>query len=254
MKFTEMRRASWDTETTGVSVHEDRIVTAAFIVRTPGRDDVVLKWLINPGVPIPPETTKVHGIDDAKAQAEGVEPAVALDQLASHIVSALSFGMPLIAYNQSFDWSILHYELLRHGLPTVYERLGAEPVTLIDPVVLDKQMDRYVKGKNQRRLNPTCERYGITLENWHEAEADAMAALLIAEAQFERFARLRQALERGPVSLFADQQRWHAAHQGSLAAYFSGRGEHAEAASVRTEWPLIPAAAGEPEPEAVTAP
>lgn len=245
MKFTELRRASWDTETTGTNVHEDRIVTAAFLVRTPGREDVAFEWLINPGVPIPPETTEVHGIDDAKAQAEGVEPAAALDEIARHLVSALSLGMPLVAYNQSFDWSILHYELLRHGLPTVYERLGSEPVTLVDPVVLDKQMDRYVKGKHQRRLEPTCGRYGITLENWHEAKADALAALLVAEAQFERYPQLAM---YGPEQLFGKQRAWRADHQAGLERWFRTKATPEDGGDpnkvIERDWPLIPAPRG----------
>lgn len=245
MKFTEIPRATWDTETTGVNVAEDRIVTAAFTVRTPGRGDRPFTWLINPGVPIPPETTRVHGIDDAKAQAEGAEPKVALDQIAGHLALALSRGMPLVAFNHSFDWSILHYELRRYGLPTVEERIGGDPMTLIDPAVIDKQMDRYVKGKNQRRLKPTCGRYDVELTDWHEAQADALAALLIAEAQFDgRYARLTRVWEQGPAALYGAQQQWRADQQASLRAYFQGGGDHDAARSVRPEWPLIPAAAG----------
>jgi DNA polymerase III subunit epsilon len=249
MKFTEIPRASWDTETTGTNVHEDRIVTAAFIARAPGREDRVFSWLINPGVPIPPETTEVHGIDDAKAQAKGVEPKGALNEIAEHLTAALVRRMPLVAFNQSFDWSILHYELLRHGLPTVEERLGGKAVTLVDPVVLDKQMDRYVKGSHQRRLKPTCERYGITLENWHEAEADALAALLIADAQFERYPQLNM---YGPDQLFAKQQAWRAEHQAGLEKWFRTKATPEQGGDpkkvIAREWPLLP-----PQAEAVTA-
>jgi DNA polymerase-3 subunit epsilon len=255
MTFTDLWRATWDTETTGTDVHQDRIVTAAFIVRAPGRDDRVFTWLINPGVPIPPETTKVHGIDDAKAQAEGVEPKGVLDEIAGHLALALSRGMPLVAFNQSFDWSILHYELLRHGLPTVEERLGAPAVTLIDPIVIDKQYDRYVKGKHQRKLRPTAERYEVKLDNWHEATADALAALGIAEAQFAKWPQLDG---WGPVALFKAQQRWRAQQQASLEDWFRTKATPEEGGDpdkvIAREWPLLPAPAGEPDTEAVSTP
>ena len=251
MKFSEIRRAGWDTETTGINVHQDRIVTAALIVRTPDQQDRVFNWLINPGVPIPPETTKVHHIDDAKAQAEGTDPAATLDQIAGHLAHALSQRLPLVAFNTSFDWSILHYELLRYGLPTVEERIGGQALTLIDPLVIDKQMDRYVKGAGMRKLEPTAERYGVEVKDWHEATADATAALAIAERQFDRFARLTQVWDRGPAALFEAQQAWRKAHQDSLRGYFAGRGEHDKAASVRSEWPLLPVASPEPEGAAV---
>lgn len=245
MKFTEVPRASWDTETTGTSVHNDRIVTAALVVRTPGREDRTFSWLINPGVPIPPETTEVHGIDDAKAQAEGAEPKEALNEIASYLALALSRGMPLVAFNQAFDWSILHYELLRYGLPTVEDRIARPAVTLVDPVVLDKQMDRYVKGSHQRRLKPTCERYGVTLEDWHTAEADALAALMIADAQFERYPQLNM---YGPEQLYVKQQAWRAEHQAGLENWFRTKATPEQGGDptkvIEREWPLIPAPRG----------
>ena len=49
MKFADIRKIAFDTETTGPNPNEDRIVTAALIVRGGGRDDNVMSWLINPG-------------------------------------------------------------------------------------------------------------------------------------------------------------------------------------------------------------
>ncbi|MDX2709985.1 exonuclease domain-containing protein [Streptomyces sp. PA03-6a] len=240
--FLTAWRAAWDTETTGTSVFEDRIVTAAFIVRAPGRDDRVFSWLINTGVPIPAEAAEVHGIDDAKAQADGVEPRAALDELAGHITTAVAHGMPLVAFNHSFDWSILHYELLRHGLPTIGERLGKDPVTLVDPIVIDKQMDRYVKGTGARKLKPTCERYGVELTDWHTAEADALAALLIAEAQFAKYPRLNTL---SPGALFASQAKWRAEQQASLQKWFRTKATPEQGGDpnkvIAGEWPLLPA-------------
>jgi DNA polymerase-3 subunit epsilon len=240
--FATARKAAWDTETTGVNVFEDRIVTAAFIVRTPGQPDRPFTWIINPGVPIPPETTDVHGIDDAKAQAEGADPKPALDEIAGHLTTALSRGMPLVAFNQSFDWSILHYELLRHGLPTIAERLGREPVTLVDPIVIDKQFDKYVKGSGARKLQPTCDRYGVTIENWHEAQADATAALGLAEAQFEKYPRLNA---MSPGALFASQAKWRAEQQAGLQTWFRTKATPEQGGDpnkvIAGEWPLLSA-------------
>ncbi|NUQ88686.1 MAG: 3'-5' exonuclease, partial [Glycomyces artemisiae] len=49
----------FDTETTGVSVEQDRIVQAALVTGTGSTT-----WLIDPGVTIPPGATRVHGITD----------------------------------------------------------------------------------------------------------------------------------------------------------------------------------------------
>jgi len=241
--FADVCKAAWDTETTGPNPLEDRIVTAAFIVRTPGAEDRIFTWLINPGVPIPKDASDIHGVDDAKAQADGADPKTALDEIASYLAHAIGQGMPVIAFNHSFDWSILHYDLLRNGLPTMAERVGSGPLPLIDPHVIDKEFFKYVRGQGNRKLKPTAERYNVALNDWHTAEADALAALLIAE---EQFARYRQHLGfMGPEQLFAAQQRWRAVQQASLQDWFRKKATPEQGGDpnkvIDGSWPLIPA-------------
>lgn len=246
MKFADTRRAGWDTETTGPDPTTARIVTAALTVRGGGRDDLTMSWVINPGIPVPDEAAAVHGYTTDRVQAEGQDPAKALDEIAESLTGAIAWGMPLVAFNTSFDWTVLHYDLIRHGLPTVAERAGDAVLPLIDPHVIDKQVQQRVRGKGMRKLAPTCERYGVALEDWHTAEADALAALLIAEAQLDgRYARLTEVWDRGPAAMFDAQQRWRAAQQDSLAGWFAGQGDHGIAAEIRREWPLLPAAEAE---------
>ncbi|MFJ6061648.1 exonuclease domain-containing protein [Streptomyces tendae] len=240
--FANVRRLAWDTETTGPNPLEDRIVTAAIVVRGGGREDRVFSWLINPGIPIPAEATEVHKVTDAMVQADGQDPKTALDEIATNLVRAIEWGMPVVAFNQSFDWSILHHDLVRNGLPTVEERVGLAPLPLIDPHVIDKQVDKYVKGSGMRKLQPTCERYGVQLEDWHTAEADALAALLIAEAQFDRHPRLN---DMGPAQLFAAQKSWRAEQQAGLQKWFRTRATAEQGGDpnkvIDGSWPLIPA-------------
>ncbi|MFC8515536.1 exonuclease domain-containing protein [Streptomyces sp. NPDC057257] len=242
MKFADVRKAAWDTETTGPNPLEDRIVTAAFIVRGGGREDRNFSWLINPGIPIPTEASEVHGITDAMVQADGQDPKTALDEIATNLVRAIQWGMPVIAFNQSFDWSILHYDLLRNGLPTMAERLpDLRALPLVDPHVIDKQADKYVKGTGMRKLKPTAERYGVELTDWHTAEADALAALLIAEAQFDRYPHLN---DMGPAQLFAAQKAWRAEQQAGLQKWFRTKATPEQggdpAKVIDGSWPLIP--------------
>lgn len=231
MRYLDGRRCGWDTETTSTDPAEARIVTAAIVAHGGGRPERVQSWLINPGVPIPPETTAIHGIDDARAAADGQDPAGALEDIASTLATCLSYGMPVVAFNTAYDWSVLHYELVRHGMPTMADRLGAEPLTLIDPHVIDREMDRYRKGP--RKLKTVCEVYGIELTDWHTAEADARAALLIADVEFERYPRLRQS---SPAALFAAQRVWRAEQATSLQAYLRRTDP---TAVVEGAWPLI---------------
>lgn len=246
MKFADTRRAGWDTETTSPDPTTARIVTAAIIVRGGNRPDTSMSWVINPGVPIPAEAAEIHGYDDARVQAEGHDPETALDEIATRLTAAIGWGMPLVAFNHSFDWSVLHYDLLRHGLPTVEDRVGYQgPLPLIDPHVIDKQMDRYVKGSGMRKLQPTAERYGIEITDWHTADADADAALRIAEAQFAKYPQLDQ---WSPDALFFAQQRWRAEQQAGLQTWFRTKATQEQGGDpnkvIDGNWPLIPAPSG----------
>jgi DNA polymerase III subunit epsilon len=238
VKLTDFRRLAWDTETTGVQVHEARIVTAAIVVRGGGRDDRTFSYLINPGVSIPAAASAVHGITDERAQSEGADPKAALEEIAGHLTAALQYGMPVVAFNQSFDWSVLHYELTRHGLPSMADRLGRDPITLLDPHVIDKQVTPRLRGKGLRKLKPTCERYGVALTDWHTAEADALAALLLTDAQFDYHPQLA---DMGPQQLYAAQQAWRAEQQAGLQSFLRRSEPEAYCAP---EWPLIPAQRG----------
>lgn len=233
MKYLDSRRIGWDTETTSTDPTEAGILTAALVGRGGASPDRTQTWLINPGVPIPPETTAIHGIDDAKAQAEGQDPKPALEELAETMARTLRYGMPLVAFNTAYDWSVLHYELERHGLPTMADRLDGPPHTLLDPLVLDKHADKYRKGS--RKLQAVAAHYDVHLENWHEAKADAIAALGIADALYERNPRLDG---YDPQRLFLAQQAWREEQQAGLQAHFRKTDPTAYCAP---EWPLVPA-------------
>lgn len=216
MKLSEIRRAGFDTETTSADPLTARIVTAAIVVTGGGKPDWSQSWLINPGVPSEPGAIEAHGISDERAATEGADPKVALDEIADKVVAALTFGMPLVAFNASFDWTVLDCDLTRNGLLSLSERLsGWEPVSLLDPFVIDKAVDRYRRGK--RKLGNVCEHYGVTLTDWHTADADAWAALRVMDAIADRYPDLG---EMGAAALFGQQQAWARQQAASLQDYF----------------------------------
>ena len=146
MRWTEGPLLGFDTETTGVDVDHDRIVTAA-LVRRDASGTRIRTWLIDPGVEIPAAASAIHGITTAHARAHGAPPAVALAEIAATVATALAAGTPVVAFNAAYDLSILDAELVRHGLATVPERLGRATSPVIDPLVLDRHEDRYRRGK-----------------------------------------------------------------------------------------------------------
>ena len=99
----QLPRAAFDVETTGRDPMSARIVTASVVVVN-GRQEIIhhLEWLVDPGVPIPEEATAVHGVSTQRAQSEGVDAAIAVAEISSHLRDLFQ-TMPVVAFNASFD-------------------------------------------------------------------------------------------------------------------------------------------------------
>lgn len=86
MSLLDRGFVSFDTETTGVNVESDRIVTASIVeVRKTGLVST-REWLINPGVPIPEEASKIHGVTTHDAVTRGADASESVLQIASALV------------------------------------------------------------------------------------------------------------------------------------------------------------------------
>ncbi|RXR27394.1 DNA polymerase III subunit epsilon [Oerskovia turbata] len=231
MSWTTGPLLGFDTETTGVDVTNDRIVTAALVRRVPGRSTEVRTWLVDPGVPIPAEAAAIHGISTEHAVTHGVAPGPALEEIASLIAADLAIGVPVVAFNAAFDLSLLDAELARHALPTLGERLGGEVTPVIDPLVLDRSLDRFRKGK--RKLGDLCAHYGVTDGgNLHTADVDVLATLDVLEAMTRVFPELA---EQDLGSLHRHQITAHRAWAENFNTWRAGQGYVGAGAS--TAWP-----------------
>lgn len=178
----------FDTETTGVDVERDRIVTAALVRRDRGHTRARI-WLIDPGVEIPEAATAIHGISTARARTEGADPALALSQIADELARAQLDGVPVVAFNAAFDLAILDHELARHGLPSLAERIGHPCTPVIDPLVLDRALDPDRAGT--RRLADLCAHYAVgDRDGLHTAEVDVVATLDVLAGIAARFPQI----------------------------------------------------------------
>ncbi|OPC83445.1 DNA polymerase III subunit epsilon [Embleya scabrispora] len=219
--------AAFDVETSGVDPLTDFIVTAALVDSTGTRRS----WLIDPGErEIPAEATAIHGIDTARARAEGRQPALCLAEIGEAMAEYLAADTPIAIYNAPFDLTILQAELHRHNLPQL-------PYTapIIDPLVIDKQLDRYRKGK--RTLAATSAFYEVVLTDAHTADGDALACLLLAQDLGARFPELAADSLR---TLHEKQVQWYAEQAASLQSYFDRRNPDGGGAVVDPNWPVIP--------------
>lgn len=170
---------AFDTETTGVSPTNDRLVTAATVVRLGGLNafdpDQAQTWLADPGVEIPQAASEVHGITTDRARKMGTPIAGVLEEVNQVLAAHLGAGYPVVIFNAGFDLRLLESESQRHGVATLTDRLGRTPSPIIDPLVLDRAVDRYRKGR--RTLGSLCELFDITVQNAHDAAADGTMTL-----------------------------------------------------------------------------
>ena len=226
--------AAFDTETTGVDVETDRIVSAAVVVQdTPGARPRVVRWLVNPGVPVPEAATAVHGLTEEHLQRNGRWPAPVVHEIAQVLAEQATAGLPVVVMNAPFDLTLLDRELRRHRASSLDAWFGPAPLRVLDPRVLDKHLDRYRKGR--RTLTDLCGHYGVTLDGAHDAAADALAALEVVRALGRRFAARLERLS--PAELHVLQVGWHAAQARGLQAWFARSGADEV---VDTAWPVRP--------------
>lgn len=232
MTWTTRPLCGFDLETTGVDPEVDRIVTAA-VVLYDGRPARISTWVADPGVEIPAGAAAVHGYTTQAARSAGRPAAEVVAEVTEALVDASESGLPIVAMNAAFDLTMIDREAERYGVKSVF---GAAVPLVLDPKVLDKHVDRYRRG--QRRLGDLCHRYAVVHGGAHNAAADAVAACAVTVAIGEEYPWLATM----PLEDLHEQQvRWAAHQQGGLRDYFASTpGKTHLAASVRTDWPLIP--------------
>lgn len=161
----------FDLETTGIEVSKDRIVEISIFKVFPNGTTESKTWLVNPTIPIPPQTTAVHGITDEKVANEPT-----FKELASQIHNMIK-DSDLGGYNSDrFDIPLLAEELLRAEVDfDMKNRVSVDVQTIFHK-------------KEERTLSAALKFYcGVNLENAHSAEADTMATYEILKAQLDRY-------------------------------------------------------------------
>jgi DNA polymerase-3 subunit epsilon len=222
----------FDTETTGVDVEQDRIITAFIGLYDVASDRFAEEhaWIVDPGVEVPEAATAVHGYSTADVQFAGADPRASVFEMSQRLDIYDRRGIPLVAFNAAFDFTILDREYRRHypgGRPF-------EPRTVLDPWILDRARDKWRKGK--RTLTATCPVYGVPVEeNAHDAAADCLMA-----------ARLTVKMLQQPEYRSLTPQQIHvktiptAARLNREFAQYLAKRDPEAARKVRTEWPVIP--------------
>ncbi|WP_327288227.1 exonuclease domain-containing protein [Streptomyces sp. NBC_01198] len=234
MAWHEDLLVGFDLETTGTDPRQARIVTAAVTEVKDGQPVRHRAWLADPGVPIPAETTAIHGVSTARAAAEGRPAPEVVAEVADAVRGYWAARVPVVVYNAPFDLTLLDAELRRYALPALVAP-GGRPGPVVDPLVIDRALDKYRRGK--RTLEAACAVYGVVLDGAHDAGADALAAVRVARALAARFP---EAGEADLWDLHTAQGGWYAAWAEDFSAWLRRRDK--AAAPITPDWPLRRAA------------
>lgn len=161
----------FDLEATGISIANDRIVEIAMIKLMPNGETLRKVHKVNPTIPIPPESTAIHGISD-----EDVKDKPTFKEIAKECAKFLE-GADLSGFNiLKFDVPMLVEEFLRADVEFDYRRKK----------IIDAQ--RIFHFMEKRTLAAAYKFYvNKEIENAHSAEADTEATIEVLKAQVEKY-------------------------------------------------------------------
>jgi DNA polymerase-3 subunit epsilon len=212
------RLGVFDLETTGLDVTQSRIVTAFVgVLDSSGELIESRAWIADPGVEIPEAAANVHGFTTERARTEGRPAAEVVAEIVERLRELFAEGTPVVAYNASYDFSLLHHDAIRNGVAPL-----DTPKPIVDPLLIDKKVDTYRKGS--RTLQAACDLYGIDLGAAHDSEADSVGAGRVFKALQVKFASAPE-MQLSPYELHEAQIVWAKAQAESFAKWLATKGE-----------------------------
>lgn len=201
--------AFFDLEATGTTIGVDRIVEISILKAHPDGTEEIKTLRLNPEMPIPLETSLIHGIYD-----ETIKDAPTFKQVAKEFADFLE-DCDLGGYNSNkFDIPLLLEEFLRAGVD-----FDLANRRFVDVQNIFHQME-------QRTLKAAYQFYcGKKIENAHSAEADIKATYEVLLAQLERYKDKEWEDKKGNITkpVVNDVDALHAFTNLSRPVDFAGR-------------------------------
>ncbi|GAB3892205.1 3'-5' exonuclease [Spirosoma agri] len=178
--------AFFDLETTGINVAKDRIIDICIIKALPNGDVVTKNQRVNPGMPIPLESSMIHGIYD-----DDVKDAPPFKSVARTLAQFMD-GCDLAGFNSNrFDVPVLVEEFLRANVE--FEMKNRR--------MIDAQ--RIFHLMEPRNLSAAYRFYcDKELVGAHGAEADTIASLEVLNAQVQRYMGMVAKADSGQEVVF----------------------------------------------------
>jgi DNA polymerase-3 subunit epsilon len=170
----------FDLETTGTNVAKDRIVEISILKVYPNGNKESRTWLVNPEMPISPESEAIHGISNEKVANEPT-----FKQLSKEIYKMIR-DSDLAGFNSDrFDIPLLVEEMLRADID-----FDMKNMVSVDVQTIFHKMEK-------RTLEAAYKFYcDKNLDDAHSAEADTMATYEVLLAQLKRYPELENNVKK----------------------------------------------------------
>lgn len=161
----------FDLETTGTNINLDRIVEICYLKVYPNGNEESKTYRINPEIPIPAESSAIHGIYD-----EDIVDCPTFKEVAKNIARDIE-GADLAGFNSNrFDIPVLAEEFLRAGVD-----IDMSKRKFVDVQVIFHKLEQRTLSAAYKFYCEKC------LEDAHSAEADTRATYEVLKAQLERY-------------------------------------------------------------------
>ena len=170
----------FDLETTGMNIASDRIVEISFLKVFPDQREEARTYRVNPGIPIPPEITAIHGINN-----DDVKDAPTFNEIAKTLANCFE-GCDFAGYNSNkFDLPLLAEEFIRANVDFDLKKRK----------FIDVQVIFY--KKEQRTLSAAYQFYcNKELTNAHSAASDTLATYEVLQAQLDMYDDLNNNVDK----------------------------------------------------------
>ena len=177
LESVRKRFVAIDVETTGLDPRRDTIVSLAAIPFIDGAPAPGYVTLVDPGRPIPPESTAIHGLTDGMVR--GSPPLERVLHGAEEVID----GAVLVGHNVGFDAAVLARARRARGLPRLRN-------PIIDTCRLAASLHPLWRDFS---LEAIAERLDVEVVARHTAEGDALTAgrILVAFLPELRARRVR---------------------------------------------------------------
>ena len=230
MNWSDSKLIGFDLETTGPDPMTARPVQFAFAWYNHRAVTQARHGLINPEMPIPPDSTAVHGITDADVAERGGNYTRSLDGILRTLLEASVNRTVLVGMNMSYDLTVID-QCVRAVDGKGLRDHGWDGLCF-DVLVADKHVDRYRKGS--RKLSALAEVYGVEHHGAHTAMGDVLASVQVAFALSDRYTEISGAT---PEELHVLQRGWRREQSRSFSEYRVAKGEPALDES-DGDWPI----------------